>query len=57
MGLVFASPPPAADPLRRALRLAYRTDETAAVEHVLAAASLPPDAVARIGRTRLFGRG
>jgi RHH-type transcriptional regulator, proline utilization regulon repressor / proline dehydrogenase / delta 1-pyrroline-5-carboxylate dehydrogenase len=50
MGLVFASPPPAADPLRQALRLAYRMDEAAAVEQILAGATLPSDAVERIER-------
>jgi RHH-type transcriptional regulator, proline utilization regulon repressor / proline dehydrogenase / delta 1-pyrroline-5-carboxylate dehydrogenase len=50
MGLVFASSPPAADPLRQALRLAYRMDETAAVGRILKAASLPRDTIERIGR-------
>jgi RHH-type proline utilization regulon transcriptional repressor/proline dehydrogenase/delta 1-pyrroline-5-carboxylate dehydrogenase len=48
MGLVYAAPPPAPEPLRAAVRAAYRMDETAAVERCLAAAALPPDAVARI---------
>src|SRR5260221_7636112 len=48
MGLVFSAPPPGTDPLRTRLRAAYREDETQAVERILAAASLPADAVARI---------
>src|SRR5260221_12942230 len=48
MGLVFSAPPPGTDPLRARLRAAYREDETQAVERILAAASLPADAVARI---------
>jgi RHH-type proline utilization regulon transcriptional repressor/proline dehydrogenase/delta 1-pyrroline-5-carboxylate dehydrogenase len=50
MGLVFSSMPPAPDPLRQAVRLAYRMDETAAVERVLAAAALPEAARQRITR-------
>jgi RHH-type transcriptional regulator, proline utilization regulon repressor / proline dehydrogenase / delta 1-pyrroline-5-carboxylate dehydrogenase len=50
MGLVLASPLPAADPLRQRLRAAYRLDEAAAVAERLAAAALAPDAVERIAR-------
>src|SRR5258708_1143883 len=50
MGFVFACVPAAADSLRQALRSAYRMDEGVAVEQILAAAALPPNAVARIGR-------
>jgi RHH-type proline utilization regulon transcriptional repressor/proline dehydrogenase/delta 1-pyrroline-5-carboxylate dehydrogenase len=50
MGLVYAAPPPAADPLRQAVRLAYRIDESAAAAEILAAAAVPPHAVERIGR-------
>ncbi len=47
--MIFASPPPAADPLRQRLRAAYRADETQTVEQLLAAAALPADALDRIG--------
>src|SRR5260221_11952793 len=67
MGLVFSAPPPGTDPLRTRLRAAYREDETQAVERILAAASLPADAVARIAgraqglvaeaRRRRLGKG
>src|SRR5258708_14160104 len=67
MGLVFCAPPPGTDPLRARLRAAYREDETQAVERILAAASLPADAVARIAgraqglvaeaRRRRLGKG
>src|SRR5260221_11453124 len=67
MGLVFSAPPPGTDPLRARLRAAYREDETQAVERILAAASLPADAVARIAgraqglvaeaRRRRLGKG
>ena len=50
MGLVFDAPLPPAEPLRQAVRLAYRLDETAAAAQILAAAALPPDALERIGR-------
>src|ERR1700730_2149396 len=67
MGLVFSTPPPSTDPLRARLRAAYRADETAAVERILAAAALPAEAVARIAgraeglvaeaRRRRLGKG
>src|SRR5260221_4656108 len=67
MGLVFSAPPPGTDPLRTRLRAAYREDETQALERILAAASLPADAVARIAgraqglvaeaRRRRLGKG
>src|SRR5260370_24767485 len=67
MGLLFSAPPPGTDPLRARLRAAYREDETQAVERILAAASLPADAVARIAgraqglvaeaRRRRLGKG
>jgi RHH-type transcriptional regulator, proline utilization regulon repressor / proline dehydrogenase / delta 1-pyrroline-5-carboxylate dehydrogenase len=50
MGLVFAAPPPEVDPLRQAVRLACRIDETEAVEHILAAAVMPADAIERISQ-------
>ena len=50
MGLVFASSPTVSDPLRRAMRLAYRSDEAAAVADILAAATLSAEASARISR-------
>src|SRR5260370_34103092 len=67
MGLLFSAPPPGTDPRRPRLRAAYREDETQAVERILAAASLPADAVARIAgraqglvaeaRRRRLGKG
>src|SRR5260370_7963777 len=67
MGLLFSAPPPGTDPLRARLRAAYREDESQAVERILAAASLPADAVARIAgraqglvaeaRRRRLGKG
>ena len=50
MGLVFASPPPAADPLRQAVRVAYRADEAEAVARLLGVATLPVEASERISR-------
>jgi len=50
MGLVFAAPLPKPDPLRQAVRLACRVDETEAVERVLAAASMPAELGERISR-------
>ncbi len=50
MGLVFASSPTVSDPLRRAMRLAYRSDEAAAVADILAVATLSAEASARISR-------
>jgi len=50
MDFVFATPPPLPDPLRAAVRAAYRMDETQAVARILAAAALPRDAVERIGK-------
>jgi RHH-type proline utilization regulon transcriptional repressor/proline dehydrogenase/delta 1-pyrroline-5-carboxylate dehydrogenase len=46
--MIFSQPPAAPDPLRRRVRAAYRVDETAAVEALLALAELPADAVDRI---------
>jgi len=46
--MVFAALPPPADSLRAAVREAYRGDETAAVEALIAEAELPPEARARI---------
>ncbi len=50
MGLVFASSPTVSDPLRRAMRLAYRSDEAAAVADILAAATPSAEASARISQ-------
>src|SRR6516225_676693 len=50
MGLVLASPLPNDDPLRQAIRAAYRQDETVAVARILATATLPADTVERIER-------
>ncbi|HEV2549633.1 MAG TPA: bifunctional proline dehydrogenase/L-glutamate gamma-semialdehyde dehydrogenase PutA [Stellaceae bacterium] len=50
MGLVLASPLPHPDPLRAAIRSAYREDEATAVARILALAALPADMVERIGR-------
>ncbi|BBK38708.1 bifunctional protein PutA [Allostella sp. ATCC 35155] len=49
--MLFAAPLPAADSLRAALRAATRADETAVVEGLLAAATLPAD-----GRDRVAAR-
>ncbi|MFO1062188.1 MAG: bifunctional proline dehydrogenase/L-glutamate gamma-semialdehyde dehydrogenase PutA [Dongiaceae bacterium] len=46
--MIYSEPPAAPDPLRRRVRAAYRVDETAAVEALLAMAELPADAVDRI---------
>jgi RHH-type transcriptional regulator, proline utilization regulon repressor / proline dehydrogenase / delta 1-pyrroline-5-carboxylate dehydrogenase len=46
--MIFAAPPDAAGPLRAALRVAYREDETAVVERLLAAAELPATTLDRI---------
>jgi RHH-type proline utilization regulon transcriptional repressor/proline dehydrogenase/delta 1-pyrroline-5-carboxylate dehydrogenase len=46
--MIFSEPPAAPDPLRRRVRAAYRVDEAAAVEALLALAELPADAVDRI---------
>ena len=48
---VYASPPPAPDPLRQAVRDAYRRDETEAVARILAAADRGEVASARIATT------
>ncbi len=48
MNWVFAAPPPMVDPLRQAVRDAYRMDESAAVARILAAASLPAALTSRI---------
>jgi RHH-type proline utilization regulon transcriptional repressor/proline dehydrogenase/delta 1-pyrroline-5-carboxylate dehydrogenase len=67
MAFVFLSPLPAPDPLRRAVRAAYRLEETEAVERVLGAGALPADTDARISararvlvaeaRRRRLGKG
>ena len=46
--MIFAEAPPPADAHRRRLRAAYREDETAAVERILAAAELPAAMLDRI---------
>ncbi len=46
--MIFAEAPPPADERRRRLRAAYREDETAAVERILAAAELPSATLDRI---------
>ncbi len=46
--MIFESPPPPADPLRARLRAAYREDETAVVERLLASAELPAPMLDRI---------
>jgi RHH-type proline utilization regulon transcriptional repressor/proline dehydrogenase/delta 1-pyrroline-5-carboxylate dehydrogenase len=46
--MIFAEAPPSADDRRRRLRAAYREDETAAVERILAAAELPAAMLDRI---------
>ena len=46
--MIFAEAPPSADDRRRRLRAAYREDETAAVERILAAAELPAAVLDRI---------
>ena len=46
--MIFAEAPPPADARRRRLRAAYREDETAAVERILAAAELPAAMLDRI---------
>ena len=48
MSWVYPDPPPPADPLRHAVRAAYRMDETAAVQRILAAAEMPPALKSRI---------
>jgi RHH-type transcriptional regulator, proline utilization regulon repressor / proline dehydrogenase / delta 1-pyrroline-5-carboxylate dehydrogenase len=48
MGLVFAVPPPAATPLRAAVRDHVRIDETEAATEVLAAAQFPAEVLERI---------
>ena len=48
MDVVFAAPLPPASPLRQAIRDSCRIDEALAVEHILAAAEIPPDARDRI---------
>jgi RHH-type proline utilization regulon transcriptional repressor/proline dehydrogenase/delta 1-pyrroline-5-carboxylate dehydrogenase len=67
MGLVLASPLPQPDPLREAVRSAYREDEATVVARILALAALPTDMVERIGhrahglvaeaRRRRLGKG
>ena len=46
--MIFAEAPPSADDRRRRLRVAYREDETAAVERILSAAELPAAVLDRI---------
>src|SRR5258707_7591116 len=46
--MIFAEAPPPADERRRRLRAAYREDETASVERILAAAELPAAMLDRI---------
>ncbi len=46
--MIFSQPPPPADPLRAAIRKAYRADETACVEALLAQAELAPEARERV---------
>src|SRR5579885_3761339 len=46
--MIFESPPPPADPLRARLRAAYREDETAVAERLLASAELPAPMLDRI---------
>ena len=48
MEWVYAAEPPPADPLRHALRAAYRGDEAEAVARILAAAELAPSVKGRI---------
>src|SRR5215469_15281623 len=51
MEWVFPTPPASPDPLRRAVRAAYRIDETEAVARILDAAESPPAMTARIEAT------
>ncbi|MCH7889073.1 MAG: bifunctional proline dehydrogenase/L-glutamate gamma-semialdehyde dehydrogenase PutA, partial [Proteobacteria bacterium] len=46
--MIFAQPPPPADALRAAIRKAYRADETACVEALIAQAELAPEARERV---------
>ncbi len=48
MGWIFSSPAPPPDPLRLAVRAAYRTDETDAVARSLEAAAVAPSLKSRI---------
>src|ERR1700722_15619145 len=48
MDWVFAEEPSSPEPLRQALRAAYRWDEAAAVANILAVAEMPADANRRI---------
>ena len=50
MSFIFTSLPPHPDPLRQALRLAYREEEERAVARILATAALPAELADRIGR-------
>src|SRR6516162_4550171 len=55
MDLVFVAPPPAATPLRAAIRAHARIDETEAAYRLLDAAVLPAESLARIDdRARRF---
>jgi RHH-type proline utilization regulon transcriptional repressor/proline dehydrogenase/delta 1-pyrroline-5-carboxylate dehydrogenase len=51
MEWVFSTPPALPDPLRRAVRAAYRSDETEAVARILDAAEASPTTTARIEAT------
>ena len=51
MDFVFTAPLPAVSPLRAAIRDSCRIEETAAVEHILAAADMPSAARDRIAET------
>ena len=51
MTVTMSAPIAEADPLRQAVREAYRMDEDAAVAAILAAADLPSDALDRIAET------
>src|SRR5579862_3577168 len=51
MEWVYSTPPAPPDPLRRAVRAAYRIDETDAVARILAAAESSPAVAARIAIT------
>ena len=46
--MIFASPPPQPDPVRKRLHADYRADETLMVEALVAAAELPADSLDRI---------
>ncbi len=55
--MIFREPLPEPDPLRARIRALHRADETATVEALLQAASLPPETLDRIAeRARAFVR-